>query len=249
MRPLLWLTPLPLLAACAPATSSDTASRAALTVPAFDAVFSADGVAWIEAGRACVARVPSYRATCPRLPGPAVAVAWNDGDAWVALPGAGILLTLDRAARSVPVGRVVALSSTRAYREDGTAVTYAGQPARGVAGAPTAAVTGGDGEDYALVAGTLRRVADGAVVEVSPLPVLAATPTGAATFTLPTAATRVDRFRLTGEALQRLDASGRVLARVPHGPGRVGLVGADVVTVAPGGAVRVFGTDLEPVRR
>ncbi|MDL2345734.1 hypothetical protein QOL99_16495, partial [Deinococcus sp. MIMF12] len=87
------------------------------------------------------------------------------------------------------------------------------------------------------------------VVETSPLPFLAATPGGAATFTLPTAVTRVDRFRLTGEALQRLDASGRVLASVPHGPGRVGLVGADVVTVAPGGAVRVFGTGLEPVRR
>lgn len=249
MRPLLCLSPLLLLAACAPAPTSGTATRPTLTVPAFDAAFSPDGVAWIEAGRACVARVPSYRPVCPRLPGPAVAVAWNDGDAWVALPGAGILLTLDRAARSVPVGRVVALSSTRAYREDGTAVTYGGQPARGVAGAPTAVVTGGDGEDYALVAGTLRRVADGAAVETSPLPFLAATPGGAATFTLPTAATRVDRFRLTGEALQRLDASGRVLASVPHGPGRVGLVGADVVTVAPGGAVRVFGTGLEPVRR
>lgn len=249
MRPLLFLAPLLLLAACAPTTSSGTATRTTPTVPAFDAAFSPDGVAWIEAGRACVARAPSYRPVCPRLPGPAVAVAWNDGDAWVALPGAGILLTLDRAARSVPVGRVVALSSTRAYREDGTAVTYGGQPARGVAGAPTAVVTGGDGEDYALVAGTLRRVADGAVVETRPLPFLAATPGGAATFTLPTAATRVDRFRLTGEALQRLDASGRVLASVPHGPGRVGLVGADVVTVAPGGAVRVFGTGLEPVRR
>ncbi|KEF34258.1 hypothetical protein RDMS_07590 [Deinococcus sp. RL] len=249
MRPFLCLSPLLLLAACAPAPSSGPDTRPALTVPAFDAAFSPDGVAWVEGGRACVARAPSYRVTCPRLPSPAVAVAWNDGDAWAALPGTGTLLTLDRAARSVPVGRVVALSGTRAYREDGTAVTYGGQPARGVAGAPTAVVTGGDGEDYALVAGTLRRVADGAVVEVSPLPFLAAAPTGAATFTVPTAVTRVDRFQLTGGALQRLDASGRVLASVPHPPGRVGLVGGDVVTVSPGGTVRVYGLGLEPLRR
>ncbi|MDL2343381.1 hypothetical protein QOL99_04355, partial [Deinococcus sp. MIMF12] len=107
MRPLLCLTPLLLLAACAPvpATSPGNAARPALTVPAFDAAFSPDGVAWVDAGRACVARVPSYRPVCPRLPGPAVAVAWNGGDAWVALPGAGMVLTLDLAARSVPVGR------------------------------------------------------------------------------------------------------------------------------------------------
>ncbi|EYB67305.1 hypothetical protein DEIPH_ctg044orf0015 [Deinococcus phoenicis] len=204
----------------------------------------------MDAGRACVARAPSYRPSCPALPGGAVAVAWNGGDAWAALPGAGLLVTLDRAARSVPVGRVVALSDTRAYREDGSAVTFGGEAAAvGVAGAPSAVVTGGDGQDYVILAGVLRRVADGLVIETAPEPLLQATPTGARSTSLPGVVTPAGTYRLTGTALQRLDLSGRVLASVPHGPGRVGVVGADVVTVSPGGAVRVFGTDLRPVMR
>ncbi|GAA5512617.1 hypothetical protein Dcar01_01334 [Deinococcus carri] len=231
------------LAACAPATAPRTA------VPSFSAAYAPEGVAWVDAGRACVARAPSYRAVCPALPGAAVGVAWNGGDAWAALPGAGLLVTLDRAARSVPVGRVVAVSSTRAYREDGSAVAFDGRPAPGVVGAPTAAITGGDGQDYVVLAGALRRVPDGLVVETAPEPLLEATPTGARSVSLPGVTTLTGTYRLTGTALQRLDAAGRVLASVPHGPGRVGLVGADVVTVAPGGTVRVFGVDLTPLMR
>ncbi|MEW6422572.1 MAG: hypothetical protein AB1511_12735, partial [Deinococcota bacterium] len=154
-----------------------------------------------------------------------------------------------RAARSVPAGRVVALSATRAYREDGSAVTFDGQPAPGVPGAPSAAITGGDGEDYVLLAGALRRVSDGLVVETAPSPLLEATPTGARSANVPSVETPSGTYRLTGTALQRLDLGGRVLASVPHGPGRVGVVGADVVTVSPGGTIRVFGTDLQPVSR
>lgn len=242
MRHLL-LPPLLLLAACAPATMSRTPA------PAFSAAFAPEGVAWVDAGKACVARAPSYRAVCPRLPGAAVAVAWNGGDAWAALPGAGLLVTLDRAARSVPVGRVVALSNTRAYREDGSAVTFAGAPATDVPGAPSAAITGGDGGDYVLLAGALRRVADGVVVETAAGPLLQGTPTGARSANVPAVTTPSGTYRLTGTVLQRLDAAGRVLASVPHPPGRVGVVGGDVVTVSPGGAVSVFGVDLNPVRR
>ncbi|MBB5233581.1 hypothetical protein [Deinococcus budaensis] len=244
MRPLL-LTPLLLLAACAPATTSRTPA------PAFSAAFAPEGVAWVwvDAGKACVARAPSYRAVCPRLPGAAVGVGWNGGDAWAALPGAGLLVTLDRAARSVPAGRVVALSNTRAYREDGSAVTFAGAPATGVPGAPSAAITGGDGQDYVLLAGALRRVADGAVIETAAGPLLQATPGGARSADVAGVVTPSGTYRLTGGTLQRLDAAGRVLASVPHGPGRVGVVGGDVVTVSPGGAVGIFGVDLTPVRR
>jgi len=233
------------LAACAPATTS----RAPISVPAFSAAFGPEGVAWVDAGQACVARAPSYRAVCPRLPGPAVGVGWNGGDAWAALPGAGLLVTLDRAARSVPVGRVVALSNTRAYREDGSAVTFAGAAATGVPGAPSAAVTGGDGQDYVLLAGALRRVSDGVVLETAAGPLLQVTPTGARSANVPGVTTASGTYRLTGGTLQRLDAAGRVLASVPHPPGRVGVVGGDLVTVAPGGAVNVFGVDLQPVRR
>ncbi|WP_034385248.1 hypothetical protein [Deinococcus sp. YIM 77859] len=236
-------TALSLLSACAPAAAPRGPAVA------FDAAFSPEGATWLDNGQACVARAPSYRPVCPQLPGRAVAVAWQGGDAWAALPGAGLLVTLDRAARSVPVGRVVTLSSTRAYREDGSAVTYAGQPAGGVSGAPTAALTGGDGEDYVLLAGTLRRVADGLIVETAPGPLLEVTPTGVRSANLPSVTTAAGTYRLTGTALQRLDASGRVLASVPHGPGRVGVVGADIVTVAPSGLVRVFGVDLTPLSR
>lgn len=228
------------LTACAPA--------AAPRAPTFDAAFGVEGVAWVDGGRACVARAPSYTAVCPVLP-PAVAVAWNGGDAWAAVPGAGVLVTLDRAARSVAAGRVVALSNTRAYREDGSAVTFTGAAAAGVAGAPSAAVTGGDGEDYVLLAGVLRRVTDGVIVDRAPLPVLRVTPTGVTTANTPGVVTLSGTYRLTGTALERADASGRVLASVPHGPGRVGTVGADVVTVAPGGTVRVFDVNLRPLTR
>jgi hypothetical protein len=177
-----------------------------------------------------------------------VAVSWNGGDAWAAVPAAGVLVTLDRAARSVTAGRVVALSSTRAYREDGSAVTFAGAAATGVAGAPSAALTGGDGQDYVLLAGTLRRVEDGVVVDRAPQPFLRVTPTGVTTANTPGVVTLSGTYRLTGTALERV-AAGRVLASVPHGPGRVGMVGADVVTVSPGGAVRVFNVDLRPLNR
>lgn len=243
-----------LLAGCAPAptaprTTPLRGSGPAGGIPAFSAAFAPDGVTWVNDGQACVARAPSYRAVCPRLPGRAVAVAWNGGDAWAALPGVGLLVTLDRAARSVPAGRVVALSSTRAYREDGSAVTYAGTPAVGVAGAPSAALTGGDGQDYVLLAGSLRRVTDGGVMEAQAGPRLQATPDGARSATLAGVGLPTGTYRLTGTALERQDALGRVLAAVPHGPGEVGQVGGDVVTVSPGEGVRVFTADLQPVGR
>ncbi|WP_216328502.1 hypothetical protein [Deinococcus aestuarii] len=228
------------LTACAPAT----VTRA----PTFDAAFGIEGVAWVDGGRACVARAPSYRPVCPALP-PVVAVAWNGGDAWAAVPAAGVIVTLDRAARSVAAGRVVALSSIRAYREDGSAVTYAGAAAGSVAGAPSAAVTGGDGQDYVLLAGTLRRVADGVILDRTPRPFLWVTPTGVTTANTPGVVTASGTYRLTGAALERADVSGRVLASVPHGPGRVGLVGGDVVTVSPGGRVGVFDENLRPLTR
>ncbi|WP_428194423.1 hypothetical protein [Deinococcus saxicola] len=239
------------LVACAPApaqsqSQSQTASQAGVAAPAdpgFRAAFAPEGVAWVSGGRACVARVPSYRVTCPNLP-PAVDVGWNGGDAWAALPGLGAVITLDRAAQTVQVGRVVALSNTRAYREDGSAVTYAGAAARGVIGAPSAAITGGGGQDYVLLGGKLLRVEGGAVLENGAGPYLRAGPTGAKSADVPGVDTDFGSYRLVGGELQRLDAAGSVVGRLPHGPGRVGLVGGDVVTVSPQDQVRVFGLDL-----
>lgn len=227
-----------LLSACAPAYSPPTGDAA------FRAAFSADGVAWVAGGRACVARAPGFRVVCPSLP-VAVDVAWNAGNAWAAVPGAGVVVTLDRAARSVPVGRVVALSSTRAYREDGSAVTFGGAAATGVAGAPSAALTGGDGEDYVLLAGNLRRVTDNVVTEVSAAPFLVALPGGARSADVPTAVTSTGNYRLANGRLERTDDTGRVLNSVSHGRGRVGQIGNTVVTVSEQGNVKVFSVTLE----
>ncbi|MDV6374947.1 hypothetical protein [Deinococcus arenicola] len=235
------------LCACAPAPAQPQAAALAPADPSFDptfrAAFAPQGVAWVSAGLACVARAPSYRVSCPRLP-PAVDVAWNGGDAWAAIPGLGAAVTLDRAAQTVAVGRVVALSNTRAYREDGTAVTYSGAGTRGVIGAPSAAITGGNGQDYVLLGGKLQRVADGAVLEGGAGPYLWATPGGATSADLPGVVGDSGSYRLGNGELQRLDVAGGVVGRVAHGPGRVGLVGTDVITVDPGGRVRVFGLDL-----
>ncbi|GGM10731.1 hypothetical protein GCM10010841_18960 [Deinococcus aerophilus] len=219
-------------------------STAAPADPTFRAAFGPEGVAWVAGGRACVARAPSYRPNCPKLP-PAVDVGWNGGDAWAAVPGPGAVVTLDRSAQTVVAGRVTALSTTRIYREDGSAVTYAGADTRGVIGGPTAALTGGDGNDYVLLAGNLMRVSDGARLEQGAGPLLVATPTGAQSADLPAVVTVSGRYRLSGTRLERLDATGRVVATVAHGPGRVGLVGSEVVTVSPDGQVRSFGVDLQ----
>ncbi|ANE42932.1 hypothetical protein [Deinococcus puniceus] len=226
-----------LLSACAPAYSPPTGDAA------FRAAFSADGVTWVAGGRACVARAPGFRVVCPSLP-TAVDVAWNKGEAWAAVPGAGVVVTLDRAARSVAVGRVVALSSTRAYREDGSAVTYEGAVAAGVVGAPLAAITGGDGADYVLLAGNLRRVTDDVVTEVNAAPFLVALPTGARSAAVPTSVTPTGTYRLANGRLERGDGTGRILNSVGHGAGRVGQVGSTTVTVSAEGSIKVFTENL-----
>ena len=239
MRSPLPLALLALLPACAPAYTAPTRDAA------FRAAFSGAGVAWVSGGQACVARVPDYRPVCPRL-GRAVDVAWNGGDAWAAVPGAGLAVTLDRAARSVPAGAVAALSNTLIYRQDGSALSYEGVAAGQVAGGPSAAVTGGDGADYVVLAGQLRR--GSAVVEAAAQPYLYATARGAATAAVPTAVGGDgDTYRLQGGQLERTDASGRVTARTPHGPGRVGVVGQDVVTVSAAGEIRRYTQSLTPL--
>ena len=240
-RALTVLLSLPLwLAGCAPAALGELPAGAA-----FRAAFSDQGVAWVASGRACVARAPSFRVNCPPLP-PAVDVAWNGPDAWAGVPGVGVDVTLDGAARTVDVGRGAALSAGRVYREDGSAVTYANGPVRGVPGRPSAAVTVGDAE-FALVGGEVRRVADGAVLAHGAA-FLTVTPDGAAGSAQPQLVTAEGTYRLTGERLERLDTAGRVVAATPHGPGRVGRVGPLIVTVDAAGTVRAFGVDLSPVR-
>lgn len=251
MRPLLpalsaALVCVGLLASCAPRLSADPA-------PAFRAAFSDYGAAWVSGGQACVARAPEFRVVCPRV-GRAVDVAWNGTEAWAAVPGAGLLVTLDRQPRTLPVGAVVALSAQRIYREDGSTLTYSGGSGAQVAGTPSRVVTGGDGEDYVLLAGVVRRLSDSALVGsavVQPADRdgddLIATPTGVRRVGVPTAVSSVSEYRLSGGLLERLDLAGQVLAQRPHGPGRVGLVGEEVVTVSAAGEVRRFTADLTPI--
>ncbi|WP_221088929.1 hypothetical protein [Deinococcus aquaedulcis] len=229
-----------LLSACAPTVSSGPAAWP------FRAAFSDLGVAWTSGGQACVARAPSFQAVCPKLSG-VVDVAWAQGDAWAAVPAQGLVVTLDRAPRTVNVGRVVALSASRAYREDGSAVDYAGQPAPGVRGAPQAALTGPQGEDAVLLGGRVISV-PGPGASQGPAAFLALTPTGVVGAAQPQVQTATGTYRLTGQALVRLDAAGQVRAQVPHGEGRVGLVGTEIVTVSPAGQVRRFSPDLQEWR-
>lgn len=77
-------------------------------------------------------------------------------------------------------------------------------------------------------------------------PFLYATPSGAASAALPTASDGLSLYRLTGSTLERFSA-GQVVARVSHGPGQVGLVRGEVVTVDAAGRVRRFTLQLEPL--
>ncbi|WP_245588595.1 hypothetical protein [Deinococcus pimensis] len=230
------------LAGCAPAV---TRPQAALT-----AAFSAQGVAWVSGGAVFLARAPLFRPQRVPVPGRATDVAWNGGNAWVALPAAGWVQRITGEPGVVQVGRVVELTDTRAYREDGTAINFRGQDAPGLVGAPDQAVTGGDGLDYAVQAGRLYRVDPARTLLLDSLgaPLLVSTPTGAGLSTVPVAFTADSQYRLQGGTLERVDAAGRVRASVPHGPGVVGVSAEFVVTVSPNGEVRVFRYDLTEVK-
>lgn len=249
-----------LLSACAPAASRG--SQAA----SFQASFSESGVLWLEKGTVTLARAPGFRRVAVPLPQAATAVGWQQTETglstpWAALGSLGLIVTADARPVSVPVGRVVALSRARVYRQDGSAVGYDGSSAgaglsgaglsgTGLLGEPDAVVTGGDGLEYAVQGGQLYQLgAEGALngqrlLSSAARPLLYATPTGADTANVPTAVTLTGRYQLTGTALERRDAAGVLVASVPHPPGLIGVVGGEIVTVQPGGQLRVFAADL-----
>ncbi|MFC4454950.1 hypothetical protein [Deinococcus sonorensis] len=232
-----------LLSACAPTLQQAPASLA------LQAAFSSDGVVWSEGGQAHVARAPTFQASTVRLPAPATAVSWQGGVPWVAVPRLNALLSADGRPVTLPVGRVVALSGTRVYRQDGSAVTYAGAATEGLIGAPGAVLTGPDGLDYAVQQGRLYRVSGGPVLlSAAARPFLYATLTGAATANAPTLQTQDGLYTLSGEALERRDLTGALLARVSHAPGLIGAVGATIVTVSAGGLLRFFAPDLRELK-
>ncbi len=231
-----------LLAACAP--------RASGGAP-FAAAFSGGGVVWTANGRTFVARAPQFAPEAVRTPGRVADVAWQGEGAWVALPDAGWVQRVTGAPGVVRAGLTVKLSAARVYREDGSAVTYLGGPATGLLGAPDAVMTGGDGLDYALEGGKLYQLgaARSLIREGAGGPYLVATPQGAVTSTVPAAVHDGDLYRLTGGQLERVDAAGAVRAAVPHAPGLIGLAGNLVVTITPGGQLRLFRYDLSEVKR
>jgi hypothetical protein len=246
-----------LLSACAPSqtarqAASSSAQNAALP---FQADFTDAGVTWVANGQAYVARAPSLRPQLSPLPTPAVSAAWVGTVAWGALPGPGLIVTLDGAPETQNVGRAARLTHTRIYRQDGTAQNYGGGEAGGVLGFPDAAITGGDSAEYVRVGRDLYQPGAGAsspatLIASGAQPYLYALPRrGVATANVPTVQTDSGSlYRLSGSALERLDGTGRVLASVPHGPGLIGVVGGRVVTLSAAGQIRVFLVDLREVR-
>jgi hypothetical protein len=239
-----------LLSACVPA-----AVRSTQHTP-FQAAFSESGVLWLEKGQVTLARAPSFRRQTVNLPQAATTVGWQKTDTvstpWVALGSLGLIVTADARPVSVPVGRVVALSQTRVYRQDGSSVGYDGSgTGAGLLGEPDAVITGGDGLEYAVQGGKLYRLGgDGQpngqlLLSSAARPVLYATPGGVDTANVPTALTLAGRYQLTGTALERRDAAGVLLASLPHPAGLIGLVGGEIVTVQPGGQLRFFAADLK----
>ncbi|MDO4263880.1 MAG: hypothetical protein Q4C67_06755 [Deinococcus sp.] len=172
------------------------------TRPPLQAAFSQEGVVWSDGQQACVARVPQLQPVCPRWPAATGAVAWNGGRAWAALPTLGQIVTVDGAAESLPAGRVVAMSATRVYREDGSALSYSGAEVRGTLGRPSQVLTGGSGRDYALVGGRLWNV-DSGHSEPAAGSFLLASPGGAEVTRVPTLAGRSGRLELRGTQVFR----------------------------------------------
>ncbi|GGJ73426.1 hypothetical protein [Deinococcus aquiradiocola] len=249
-RPALLVAAALLLAGCTPTVSPARPSTVRPGAPALQASFSESGVLWLEGGRVTLARAPAYRRVSVPLQAQATAVGWQTANRtdtpWVALGAVGVLVTADARPVVLQAGRVVALTATRAYREDGSTVSYDGTPGAGLLGTPDATVTGGDGLEYATQAGKLYRVDSGGqtLLSTAALPYLYATPGGAATSNAPTAVTASGSYTLTGTALERRDAAGVLLASVPHPPGVVGAVGPLIVTLQPGGTLRFFAPEL-----
>jgi hypothetical protein len=255
-----------LLSACAPAAvrpsmakpgagSSDSVPAIRPYVPPpVQAAFSSAGVIWNEGGKVTLARSPGFQKVPFALKAVATAVGWQTVDRlntpWVGVGQLGWLLTADGRPVTVQVGRVVALSNTRAYRQDGSAVGFDGAALPGLLGTPDAVVTGGNGTDYALQNGKLYRLTEsGPLLESGAArPFLYAEAGGASTANAPTLVTVSGRYTLTGTALERRDGAGALLASVPHPAGAIGEVGSLVVTVQPGGILRVFAPELRELK-
>ena len=241
-----------LLAACAPTALRQTAPTP--TAVALQASFSSAGVLWSEGGKVTLARAPAFQKVAVRVPAGVTAVGWQvvgyERTPWVALGQLGLLLTADGRPVTVQAGRVVALSSTRAYREDGSTAGYDGSAGSGVLGRPDAVVTGDDGADYVVQNGSLYRLDSGTqtLLSAAAQPYLYADLTGAATANAPTAVTPDGRYVLTGTVLERRDAAGVLLASLPHPAGVLGVVGNLIVTVQPGGTLRFFAPDLRELK-
>ena len=218
------------------------------------ASFSSAGLLWSEGGKVTLARAPAFQKVAVTVPAGVTAVGWqvvgSERTPWAALGPLGLLLTADGRPVTVQAGRVVALSSTRAYREDGSTAGYDGVPGAGLLGTPDAVVTGGDGADYAVQGGNLYRLGNGAQTLVSGAAqrYLYADLTGAATANAPTAVTPDGRYTLTGTVLERRDAAGVLLAAHAHPAGLIGVVGNLIVTLQLGGILRFFAPDLKELR-
>lgn len=236
------------LSACAPTRTASTAPAPTSNAP-LQAAFSDAGVLWSVGGRAYLARAPLFQVETVGLPAPAGAVAWQGTGPtavpWVALPAYGLIVTASGAPKTVQVGRVAALSGATVYRQDGTAVGFDGQPdgAR-FPGGPSMAVTGGDGQDYGLVAGGLYRVGEALPLDPAARPFLYATPSGAATANAPTISTPQGTYQLSGGELLHFDLAGVLRGRVKSAGVALGLIGGRLAVLGAEGRLGFYGFDL-----
>ena len=238
------------LSACAPMQNTRPATPQPPTTLPFQADFSDAGVTWVAAGKAYVARAPSFKTLLSPLPTPAYAAAWVGNVAWGALPGPGLIVTLDGPPDSRVVGRAIRLSSALIYRQDGTTLTYGLGQGPNLPAAPSAVLTGGDGREYALVGGSLYQPGSPAtLLSQNAQAYLYSLPgRGVATSNRPSVQTGAGLYQLTGSALERQDGNGQTVTSVPHGSGLIGEVGGRIVTLSAGGQIRVFLPDLREVR-
>lgn len=242
------------LSACAPASSSayfmsltDTpASRiSALAVnPSGTLVCIAGGRAYLLENLKTWSALPS--------PTSASSAAWNDGNWWLALPGAGLLYKATGVPRSVSVtGSPALLTSRFAFTLSGEVLDYSGATVGRVGSLPSATLET-TGTTFALVgrvvyaidrnverrqtldAGLNSLVSQNDALQV--LPGLAARASG---FT----------YRLEGRELTLRDSAERLTAQIAIDPTATSLIASsDWVAVASAGKLSIYrAPNLSPV--
>ncbi len=240
------------LSACAPASSpsSNATPSNSSSITAL-AVNPSGALVCIAGGRAH--KLENLK-TWSALPSPtsASSAAWNDGNWWLALPGAGLIYKATGVPQSVSVTGSPALLTNRfAFTTAGEVLDYNGSSVGRVGALPSATLET-SGTTFALVGRVVyaidriverRQTLEGAVNSLvsrnDELEVLPGTAARAAGFT----------YRLEGRELTARDSTERVTARsaLPATASSV-IASSDWVAVATGSSVNIYrAPTLSPV--